>query len=58
MREGVLSKPPSGKRDLIHIQEASNRWTAESGRDLTTVSRLLAMSIGAVRAHVEIGDSG
>jgi hypothetical protein len=56
--EGVLSKPPSGKRDLIQIQEAFNRWTAESGRDMTTVSRLLAMSIGAERAHGEIGDSG
>lgn len=46
IREGVLERPPSGKRDLAAIQAAFNRWAAESGRDLTSISRVLAMSIG------------
>jgi 3-methyladenine DNA glycosylase Tag len=53
VREGVLSGPPSGssigKGDLATIQAAFNRWSAESGRDLTAISRILAMSVGAVR---------
>jgi len=45
IREGVLTKPPSGKRDLRAMNDAFNRWAAESGRDLTTISRTLAMSV-------------
>ena len=44
IREGVLTKPPSGKRDLKTVQDAFNGWAAESGRDLTAISRVLAMS--------------
>lgn len=43
---GVLEKPPSGKRDLQAVQNAFNVWVSESGRDLTAVSRTLALSIG------------
>ena len=46
IREGVLDKPPSGKRDLQTIQDAFNAWSAESGRDLTSISRALALSAG------------
>lgn len=46
IREGVLTKPPSGKRDLRAIQDAFNRWSEESSRDLTAISRTLALSIG------------
>jgi 3-methyladenine DNA glycosylase Tag len=46
IREGVLTRPPSGKRDLKAIQDAFNRWSEESGRDLTAISRVLALSIG------------
>jgi hypothetical protein len=46
IREGVLAREPSGKRDFAAIQEAFNQWSAESGRDLTSISRILAMSIG------------
>jgi 3-methyladenine DNA glycosylase Tag len=46
IREGVVDRPPSGKRDLAAIQAAFNQWSAESGRDLTAISRVLAMSIG------------
>lgn len=43
---GVLTRPPSGKRDYQATQEAFNRWAEESGRDLTSISRVLALSIG------------
>jgi hypothetical protein len=43
---GVIDKPPSGKRDLQAVQDAFNAWAKESGRDLTAMSRVLAMSTG------------
>lgn len=46
VREGVLAKPPSGKRDFAAVQAAFNAWSAESGRDLTAISRILALSVG------------
>jgi 3-methyladenine DNA glycosylase Tag len=46
VREGVIDQKPSGKRDLAAVQAAFNQWSAESGRDLTAISRVLAMSIG------------
>jgi 3-methyladenine DNA glycosylase Tag len=45
IREGVLSKPPGGKRDMKTIQDTFNAWSAQSGRDLTAISRILAMSV-------------
>ncbi|HET6610170.1 MAG TPA: DNA-3-methyladenine glycosylase I [Rhodopila sp.] len=45
IREGAIKKAPSGKRDLAAIQAAFNQWSEESGRDLTAISRVLAMSI-------------
>lgn len=42
--EGVVTKAPTSKRDLESVQEAFNTWCAESGRTLTAVSRVLAMS--------------
>jgi 3-methyladenine DNA glycosylase Tag len=45
IREGVLERPPGGKRDLAKIQAAFNQWSSESGRDLTAISRVLAMSV-------------
>lgn len=46
IRERVLSKAPSGKRDLATMQTAFNQWSAESGLDLTSLSRTLALSVG------------
>jgi 3-methyladenine DNA glycosylase Tag len=43
---GVITAPPKGKRDLAAVQEAFNAWARESGRDLTAMSRVLAMSVG------------
>lgn len=45
IREGVLDRPPGGKRDFAAIQAAFNTWAAESGRDLTAISRVLAMTV-------------
>jgi 3-methyladenine DNA glycosylase Tag len=47
IRDGVIDKPPSGKKDLAQVQAAFNAWSKESGRDLTAISRVLAMSVGA-----------
>lgn len=43
--EGVITKAATSKRDLAAVQAAFNSWAAESGRDLTAISRVLAMSI-------------
>lgn len=48
MREGVIDRPPTSKRDLAAVQAAFNQWSHESGRDLTAISRVLAMSIDSV----------
>ena len=48
IREGVLTKAPGGKGDFKTMQQAFNRWSTETGRDLTEISRILAMSIGDV----------
>jgi len=45
IREGVVERAPTGKRDLATVQAAFNQWSRESGRDLTAISRVLAMSI-------------
>jgi 3-methyladenine DNA glycosylase Tag len=46
IREGVIDRPPGGKRDLAAVQDAFNKWSAKSGRNLTEISRVLAMSVG------------
>jgi len=43
---GVVSGPPKGKKDLAAVQAAFNAWGQQSGRDLTAMSRVLAMSAG------------
>lgn len=53
VREQILTEKPSGKRDLATIQNAFNEWSAESGRDLTAISRILAMSV----ANVGVGEA-
>lgn len=41
---GVVDKAPMSKKALAATQEAFNEWRAESGRSLTEVSRVLALS--------------
>ena len=43
---GVLECPPRNRKDLQAVQEAFNLWSEQSGRDLTAISRVLAMSAG------------
>jgi hypothetical protein len=43
---GVIDKPPTGRKDLQAVQDAFNAWARETGRDLTSMSRVLAMSTG------------
>lgn len=50
VQEGVVTGAPTAKRDLAAVQAAFNAWSAESGRDLTAISRTLAMSTGPIYA--------
>ena len=43
--EGVVDGPTSSKRAMAAIQTAFNTWVGQSGRSLTEISRVLAMSV-------------
>jgi 3-methyladenine DNA glycosylase Tag len=47
VREGVVDKSASSRRDLEKVQAAFNRWSEESGRPMTHISRVLACTIDA-----------
>ena len=44
--EGIVDKPPTSKKGMDAVQAAFNTWMDQSGRSLTEISRVLAMSIG------------
>lgn len=44
--EGVIDKAPTSKKAWDAVQAAFNTWRAQSGQGLTTISRVLAQSIG------------
>jgi 3-methyladenine DNA glycosylase Tag len=44
--EGVVNRPPTSKRAMAQVQDAFNTWAAQSGRGLTQISRVLALSAG------------
>jgi 3-methyladenine DNA glycosylase Tag len=46
IREGVVSKEPTSKKDLAAVQEAFNTWRTQSGRPVREISRILALSVG------------
>ena len=46
IREGIVDKAATSKRDQMAAQEAFNSWKAESKRPLTQISQVLAMSTG------------
>lgn len=48
--EGVVAKPPTSRKDMAAVQAAFTAWAAQSGRSLTEISRVLAMSIDAPAA--------
>ncbi len=43
---GVITSPPSSKRDLKLVQQAYNTWRDESGLSNAQISRILSLSIG------------
>ncbi len=43
--EGIIDKPPTSKRAQIAVQAAFNTWRDQSGRGLSQISRILAMSV-------------
>ena len=43
--EGVIDKPPTSKTAMKAVQSAFNTWMQQSGRDLTQISRTLALSL-------------
>lgn len=45
IREGVVEKEPTSKRDLAAVQDAFSRWSEESGRPMMQISRILACSV-------------
>ncbi len=45
IREGVVEKAPSSKRDLAAAQAAFDGWAGQSGRPYMQISRVLACSI-------------
>lgn len=45
IREGVVDKSPSSKKDMEKVQAAFNAWSNQSGRPLKHVSRVLACSV-------------
>lgn len=56
IRENVVARAPGGKKDFEAIQAAFNTWSKQSGRNLTQISRILAMSVdtpgeGDLKSH-------
>ncbi|MDH3235545.1 MAG: DNA-3-methyladenine glycosylase I [Alphaproteobacteria bacterium] len=45
VREGVVAKAVSSKRDQAKMQDAFNAWAAQSDRPLAHISRILAMTV-------------
>ncbi|WP_298846961.1 DNA-3-methyladenine glycosylase I [uncultured Ruegeria sp.] len=43
--EGVIDKPAASKKAMAAVQQAFNSWMDQSGRSLTEISRVLAMSL-------------
>lgn len=46
IREGVVEKTPTSRRDLAAVQAAFNAWRDQSGRPVREISRILALSVG------------
>ncbi len=44
--QGVVVRPPKGKGDRRKAQAAFNDWAAETGRPLSQLSMILALSLG------------
>lgn len=45
-REGVVDKAPTSAKALAAVQAALDEWRAQSGRSMTQISQILALSVG------------
>lgn len=45
---GVVDKAPTSKKAQLAVQDAFNEWCGDSGKSLTEVSRILALSADAI----------
>lgn len=45
IREGVVDKAPSSRKDMAAVQAAFNAWATQSGRPLSHISRVLAFTV-------------
>lgn len=48
IHEKVIARAPRTREDRAAVQAAFNVWTRQSGRNLTEISRILAMSVAGV----------
>ncbi|WHI52328.1 hypothetical protein P3339_05965 [Microbulbifer sp. MLAF003] len=46
VREGVVDKSPSSKKDWAALQEAIETWQMQSNRSLNEISQILSLSVG------------
>lgn len=46
VREGVVQKTPSSKKDWAALQRAMAAWQEQTGRSLNEISQILAYSVG------------
>jgi 3-methyladenine DNA glycosylase Tag len=46
IREGVVAKEPTSKKDLAAVQAAFNTWRGQTKRPVREISRILALSVG------------
>lgn len=46
IRDGVIAKQPTTKKEMAAVQAAFNTWHEESGRPVREISRILALSVG------------
>ncbi|MEZ5752656.1 MAG: DNA-3-methyladenine glycosylase I [Paracoccaceae bacterium] len=54
--EGVIDKAPTSAKAKAAVQDAFNIWASQSGLPLTTISRVLARSIGENRGTAGFDD--
>jgi 3-methyladenine DNA glycosylase Tag len=43
--QGVVDKPPTGRKAMLAVQDAFRAWHAESGREYCQISRVLSASV-------------
>jgi len=52
IRERVIAGAPKTQVDRARVQAAFNIWAQQSGRNLTEISRILAMSVAGIPTDV------